>query len=1388
MQDELERLQHTLPQVQAVLTAVEGGAPVMVQNKALETWLWQLRDAVENAEDVLDELEYYELQKTIQDRDDKVRGILSNCKRKFDSFVNRIFSDDTLKRLREAVKGLDRVIAGMGPLLHLVTGLFDPGVKRQKLEEIKNARETSSLLTESEVLGRDEERDLIVEWLIELGDADVNVSAFTIVGMGGIGKTTLAQLVYRNERVQEYFDPIVWVCISQEFNVTVITKKILECVSREHFGDNSLHALHENLKQKLTSKRFLLILDDVWNDDKTMEWEKLVAPLKFGQRGSKILLTTRMRSVADMAAKVMKCKRESLNLNKLEESDYMLLFNKHAFLGVNPDDYKNLQLIGEHIAKKLGGSPLAIKVIGGMLNSCMDYEYWKKILEKDNVKLQQGNDDIMKVLRLSYDHLSTNLQLCFRYCSLFPQDHMFKRKKLVNMWIGSGMIPQSICGRERPEDIGKEYLNLLTRKSFFTCKTHDNRVEITKKYFMHDLLHDLARSVSLGECIRIGGDVAENIIPKTVRHLSVEMLNLLSIREISNLKNVHTLVISVKEDNRHNADHALEFIEVIKGFRKLRLLILDVNFHSYKLPNALSSLIHLRYLSFSLRKVVNESIEYDGLTNLVNLRSLDVSDDVIQNIPYISKLPFIHILKNFIVQEKSGYKIGELKNLRDLRHLCIRKLENVKSSEEAIEANLNEKKYLKSLGLRWSEGHSNSAEADEQLLDNLCPHINLKKMRIEQYQGAKSPCWMTNLSLVNLTSIELIDCKRWEHLPPLWQFSSLQHLFLQRLHAIKQIDWSFFGSNNGCAFPSLKKLFLWDMPNLEEWIGIDDRYMFAQLHCMSISDCPNLRGIPTLHYGLRDLHIYNQEHFQALESICIRHCKKIEYVPPELFGKFKALKSLHIENCPKLTKRRISDIELPSVLGHHTICSFGDLEVPLLWSADLTSLIWLELLDCASIASLPPAQVCARWTMLSRLDIKNCKELSSFGGIQALVSLRSLDIEGCDKLIEVALLLQPPFPNDVGQKRNAVLGSFMKNGRLSIDHHALLLMEPLRSLSSLCSLTLSDASRLASLPEEWLLQNHAALERFCIRNARSLQSLPRSMTKLCSLVILSVEDAILIRSLPDLPTSLRCLVINGCHPMLKERCQENIGLDWPKIANIRYARIEHAFPVLTAIEEGAPVTAQNKALDTWLWQLRNAVECAEDVLDELEYYELEKAIRDRDDKVHGILSKCKRKFDSFVNYIFSDDTLKRLREAVKGLDRVVAGMGPLLQLVNGLYGPSVKRQKLEEVRNARETSSLLTESEVLGRDEERDRIVEWLIKSRYADVDVSAFSIVGMGGLGKTTLAQLVYRDERVQEYFDPIMWVCVSQNFDAAAITKKMLEGASSDSLGESKCTALYS
>ncbi|OAY66918.1 putative disease resistance protein RGA1 [Ananas comosus] len=177
----------------------------------------------------------------------------------------------------------------MEPRLQLVIGLHGHSVKHQMLEGIRNARETSSLLTESEVLGRDKERNLIVTWLTKpapSGDQSVaitaNVSAFTIVGIGGLGKTTLAQLIYCDQEVQQFFNPIIWVCVSQSFDAAVLTRKMLDTITKENLGDKSLNALHEILKGKLSSKRFLVILDDVWNDEERTEWEKLIAPLKFG--------------------------------------------------------------------------------------------------------------------------------------------------------------------------------------------------------------------------------------------------------------------------------------------------------------------------------------------------------------------------------------------------------------------------------------------------------------------------------------------------------------------------------------------------------------------------------------------------------------------------------------------------------------------------------------------------------------------------------------------------------------------------------------------------------------------------------------------------------------------------------------------------------------------------------------------------------------------------------------------------------------------------------------------------------------------------------------------------------------------------------------------------
>ncbi|OAY65709.1 putative disease resistance protein RGA4 [Ananas comosus] len=944
MEEELQRLQQALPQIKAILAFVEVEQQMAERNEALEAWMWQFRDAVEEAEDVLDELEYYEIEKRVQAPDDQVRGTISKLKRKISSFVSPSFRNDTLKRLSEAVKGLDRVAAGMGPFLQLVDRLSGYGVNRRQLDEIRNSRETSSLLLEKEVLGRKTESDMIIEWLIKPTSdepeslATANISVFSIVGIGGMGKTTLAQLIYHNERVKQYFDQTMWVCVSDIFDAVMLTSKILQDMTKDSPNARNLNTLQEMLIEKLISKRFLLVLDDVWNDDNRMEWEKLVAPLKFGRRGSKILLTTRMDS---------------------PQSD----FNKNL-----------------------------------------------------------------------------------------PE------------WFS-----QSVC-------------------------------------------------------------------------------------------------------------------------RLYHLQVLDIGFPSETIEN--------------IEK--NSITEINGLSDLVNLRLLNVPHGLMTKIRWIGKLTSLRKLRNFHIRVESGYKIGELKDLAELSAINVGNLENVSSSEEAVESKLNEKENLSSLSLNWSLERSSAPEVDEQLLDNLRPHINLGNLSIEGYIGVRYPCWMTDFCLSNLTSICLSCCSRLELLPPLGQLPFLRILDLFDMAAIKRVDWSVHGSADGCAFPYLEQMICCDMPAWEEWLIAADGCPFPQLKILNISDCPNLRGMPTLPLSLRELTIHNvgitaipamyrdisndnnsassfelapalcienspslpsidgfrlqqQEYFQALRILSIEECERLVHLPPEWSANLFSLERLTIIKCPKLITCGIQDSNLPSAIQSLSFGSCGGLYASLLGRLPyLTSLTSLTLHECAITTSLPGAEVFARLASLSRLWIWYCRELASFGGIEALASLEYLSVRGCDKLIAVSLL-QPPLGADVSQ--GGAVASSLRLDHLDIDQQSLLSMEPLRNLSSTRILTLDGSSQLTSLPEQWLLQNRSSLQCLIIRNADSLQSLPPSMTSLYSLQKLTLFEAPSIQSLPEFPASLCSLKIGRCHPVLEERCQKDTGLDWPKIANIPHVTITKEYGI-----------------------------------------------------------------------------------------------------------------------------------------------------------------------------------------------------------------------------------
>ncbi|KAJ3695074.1 hypothetical protein LUZ60_000451 [Juncus effusus] len=1209
---ELERLQRTLPRIKAVLCAVESNE-IDNQNKALISWMWQFRDAIEYAEDVLDEIAYYELEEKIQKQNEKVGSSSSGLKRKLNSFANCILKADNhgiLKRLVKAVKGLDEVASSVHNFLYLQRGL---GRFRGKISEDKNVendRETGSMITESVVIGREKERDSIVEWLTTgPSTGGVKLSVFTIYGIGGLGKTTMAQLICNDEKVKQFFDTIIWVCVSDEFDAVTIISKILEVMLKEIPKVRSLTSLQDVLKERLRSKRFLLVLDDVWNDENRSQWEKVVAPLKFGY--GKILMTTRMESVAYMAAKVIEGKMGHLKLAGLEEKEFFMLFKKHAFDGVDPDEFRNLHPIGKQITKKLGGCPLAAKIMGGVLNYSMEFEYWNKVLKEDVPNFHEAKDGIMVVLRLSYCHLPTYLQLCFRYCSIFPKDYVFEKDELIKMWMGSGLI-ETVCERQMPEDVGREYFNRFVRKSFFDLKWENS-------YVMHDLLHDLAQLVSEGECLRI--EEFPSSVPRTIRHLGFKMKSLLAIGEISHLKNLRTLFIRFNGDNPDSNDIKL-FSEVMKSLKSLRMLRIIMWKGFFKVPDTIGELIHLRYLSHESNKVsdiigellvpsvyklyhlevirflkiyasIITECEVNGMHNLINLRHLDVRPKLLSQIPFIGKLTFLQGLEKFHILPESGHRITELRDLRSLHKLAIDNLNEVSDPAEANEVKLNEKEYLNNLSLSWSGPNRGSPARHEQLADNLQPHIYLQELSINGYDGMSCPTWMTHLYLRNLIYLKLSDCPHLASVPSLGKFSSLRHLKLIQLPHVKMFDQTFYGNDIEFAFPVLKELTLSYMLELQDWDEIQGITLFPRLEMLSVINCPKLRKLPSLPPSLKKLQIENAgleilpriypsyndgiifpsslsdlfvikcpnlisldgclleqlEVMQALRNLCIDECERLMYFPSRGFIDFISLQDIEICKCPILVAAPgTQDMLLPFSLRWLTIYQCG-LDVLLLRSVqNFTAMIALSLKDCPRISSLPLFEILATLTTLQSLKICDCSELSSLDGLEALTSLKYLKITNCVKLTTMSLSQPPLLANANGSNQ-------LQLDHLVINPASLLLLEPLRTLRLTKELCITDASGLLCMPEEWLLQNHSTLRSIRVGRARSLELLPSCMDKLRLLECLEIYDAPLIQSLPDLPSSLNCLYITGCHPVLKERYEKDTGPEWYKIALISTVRL-----------------------------------------------------------------------------------------------------------------------------------------------------------------------------------------------------------------------------------------
>ncbi|KAM0005426.1 putative virus X resistance protein-like, coiled-coil [Helianthus debilis subsp. tardiflorus] len=915
-------LKEDFEQIQAVL---EDAEEKQVKEKAVELWLRRLRSASLKVEDVLDEVKTEALLRRLHKEINIERGIKYKVTALFSKFKFRVRAAHKVKAIRTKLDD----IASKRLKFNLTssdTSHVDLGVEG----EMPN-RETSSLILDSsKILGRDEEVEMVTRTICnkDIGKYDNGeIRVYGIWGMGGLGKTALAQLVYNHERVDQYFDLKCWAYVSENFQVKEIIKGIITSIDKSECTLTHLDVLQESLQSKLREKKFLIVLDDVWAEENEKEkWERLSGTLSCGAEGSIVVMTTRSERTCRMMAKVGELRHQ---LGCLSEANSWLLFKKHAFAqGRVGDDVRKLEPIGREIVVKCKGLPLAVKTLGSLMWSKSSSNDWQRVKDSNLWNLQENN--VLPALKLSYDNLAPHLKRCFSYFCLFPKGHELKKDELIFLWVANGFIPP----KEETDNlyvIGEEIFNCLIWKSLFEKGSkYGDGIDRCK---MHDLVHDMARHVMRHDCLVIEPACNEDGIPNEVLHLSSSCPDkklILSSEDLGKLTSLRSIFMFGEGDEG--------FISQL--FNHVYVRVLHLAFTKlWTLPESICKLKHLRYLNLSMSSIeaLPESIMYlqnlqvlilcycrrlrklpesicklrylkyltligsgiivlpDGLKDMISLQRLDINHcfSLGHLPPGIEKLTSLRMLPRFPVGKERGAKIRELGDLNLLEgELKIEGLKNVGGLSEAKSANLICKTNLSMLALTWSNMCINWEEStperfpyiEEEVLEGLEPNPSLEILKVENYMGKTiSPSWMDNLR--NLVEIVFCECKNTECLPPLGRFPSLRVIQLMSMHSLKcfhddDINMSVDNNDMFICLQRLEIIGCWKLISLPDYL--------PKLEDIELKGCVKLISLPC--------------NLPSIRKMKFEYCDGLLSLPDEIQS-FKDLNKLDIRRCKHLSKR-----------------------------------------------------------------------------------------------------------------------------------------------------------------------------------------------------------------------------------------------------------------------------------------------------------------------------------------------------------------------------------------------------------------------------------------------------------------------------------------------------
>ena len=724
-----------------------------------------------------------------------------------------------------------------------------------------------------------------------------------------MGKTDLVHRIYNNKLILDTFDLRIWVPACDKKR---LLEKIVEFTTFSYCCDSPMSVLKEILIEELTGKKFLLVLDDCDNESPQF-WNELLKLFNVCSKGSAVITTTKNKEVANHVGAT-----QTYYLSSLSKEDCFMIFRRHALGGLDMKSYPPLESVGWKVVEKCGGNALCIKSLTGLL--C-----------HSEIGLSQMDmlvDGILPALRLCYDLLPSHLQQCFKFCSLFPKDYHFIKHHIVRLWIAQGFVfPEEGC---QPEETGLHYFDELFCRSFFQHSPFHNDNE--DKFVMHELFHDLAQSVSRNECFRSEEPFCS--FPENISHLSLVPSDFKTVALIKEIKNLQSLlvvrrffpVVRILQDDLYvkyrflralnlSSTDILQLPSSIRNMKYLRFLALN-NTKIKALPFEIGQVDTLQTLEL---KDCCRLTELPGSTsNLTKLRHLDVRQEpgnIRVSMPHgIGQLTDLQTLTVFNIGNNLLHSsIVELKNLSGLLgHVHITGLENIKTADDAREANIVGKHFLEALTLEWSysEGDMDDEMGEviaNDILQNLQPNRNIMELVVRNYAGNQFPAWMQDSYLCNLVSVTLDNCHECSELPYLGDLPCLKSLFIQRMNSVESFGIESnslaIEENHSLRFPSLEVLTLREMYDLQFWVGITEGD-FPRICHLSISRCPKLTELPPL-LSLVHLSIHcggqvpSFSELPSLESLKIEGFNKIRSIifPHQL----TTLKKLEISDCKELS-------------------------------------------------------------------------------------------------------------------------------------------------------------------------------------------------------------------------------------------------------------------------------------------------------------------------------------------------------------------------------------------------------------------------------------------------------------------------------------------------------